>query len=43
MLSRHGPRSVTVGFACGPGDADVAALIARADADMYRRREERAH
>jgi diguanylate cyclase (GGDEF)-like protein len=33
------PRSVTVGFASGPGDADVSALIARADTDMYRRRE----
>jgi diguanylate cyclase (GGDEF)-like protein len=33
-------RAVTVGFASGPGGADVAALIARADADMYHRREE---
>lgn len=37
------PRSVTVGFASGPGDADVSALIARADTDMYRRRSEPAH
>ena len=33
-------RAVTVGFASGPGDADVAALIARADANMYHRRGE---
>lgn len=37
------PRSVTVGFASGPGDADVATLIARADTDMYRRRGQSAH
>ncbi len=37
-LSRHGPTSVTVGFACGPADEDVSTIIARADADMYRRR-----
>jgi diguanylate cyclase (GGDEF)-like protein len=37
-LASHGPRSVTVGFACGPGDSDVYELIAEADADMYRRR-----
>jgi diguanylate cyclase (GGDEF)-like protein len=37
------PRAVTVGFASGPGDADVAALIARADTDMYRRRAQSAH
>lgn len=42
-LSGDWPRAVTVGFASGPGDADVAALIARADTDMYRRREEPAH
>ena len=33
-------QSVTVGFASGPGDADVDALLARADSDMYRRRAE---
>ena len=33
-------RAVTVGFAIGPGETDIAALIARADADMYHRREE---
>lgn len=37
-VSGDWPRAVTVGFASGPGDADVAALIARADTDMYRRR-----
>jgi diguanylate cyclase (GGDEF)-like protein len=37
-LSPPGPISVTVGFACGPGDEDVTRIIARADADMYRRR-----
>jgi diguanylate cyclase (GGDEF)-like protein len=34
------PRAVTVGFASGPGDSDVDALIARADTDMYHRRQE---
>lgn len=42
-LQGNWPRSVTVGFASGPGDADVSALIARADTDMYRRRSEPAH
>ena len=30
--------TVTVGFASGNGNADIAGLIERADADMYRRR-----
>lgn len=42
-LSGEWPRTVTVGFASGPGDSDVAALIARADSEMYRRREEPEH
>ena len=39
-LAGSWPRSVTVGFAIGSGDEDVATLIARADADMYHRRED---
>jgi diguanylate cyclase (GGDEF)-like protein len=35
-------QSVTVGFASGPGDADVEMLIAGADSDMYRRRDQSA-
>lgn len=39
-ITGNWPRAVTVGFASGPADSDVYGLIARADADMYHRREE---
>ena len=37
-LAGRWTESVTVGFASGSADSDVAELIERADADMYRRR-----
>jgi hypothetical protein len=37
-LAGRWTESVTVGFASGGADTDVAELIERADADMYRRR-----
>ncbi len=39
-LAGDWPRAVTVGFASGPAESDVDGLIARADADMYHRRQE---